>query len=64
MNKERIDYLRNELENERISYGELHEIQVAFDELIKKGVKLRDHPDHAMASDMLDELEDHLTHTN
>ena len=55
MNLERITYLRGELEAERISRGELAEIEAAFDLL--DPATLRDLPENAMASDMLDELE-------
>lgn len=51
----RIKYLRAELEAERISYGELAEIEGEFAKI--DPATLRDHPENATASDMLDELE-------
>lgn len=52
MNRARIQELRAELDAERISYGELAEIESAFEGL---GIV----PDEGMmASDMLDELEE------
>lgn len=58
MNAARIAYLRQELEDECISMFELQEIQNAFDLL--DPATLRDLPENAMASDMLDELESAL----
>lgn len=58
MTQERIDHLRKALESESISYGELAEIESSFNEL--DPTALRDLPENAMASDMLDELEEHL----
>ena len=55
MKLSRIRELRVEVEAERISYGELYEIQSAFEEL--DPATLRDRPENATASDMLDELE-------
>lgn len=53
----RIKYLREELEAERIDLLELSEIEEAFKQLVADGFPLRDLPENAMASDMLDELE-------
>ena len=58
MTQERIDHLRKALESESISYGELAEIESSFNEL--DHTELRDLPENAAASDMLDELEEHL----
>lgn len=55
MDRARLEYLRRELENETITYGELAEIEQAFAELPVES--LSDRPENAMASDMLDELE-------
>lgn len=55
MNITRINELRIELDAERISYGELAEIEGAFAELPDES--LRDERENAMAGDMLDELE-------
>ena len=49
MTRERIDELRRELEAERISYGELYEIQVAAE---AAGLDAEQ-----MAGDLLDSLE-------
>ena len=54
LSAERIAFLRGELEAERISYGELAEIQSAFEQI---DPALSDHPANATAADMLDELE-------
>ena len=51
----RIQELRKELNAERISQGELLEIERAFKRIPQKN--LRDLKANAMASDMLDELE-------
>ena len=55
MTPERIKELRTELRAERISYGELAEIEDAFwsGDLFN----LTDLPENATAEDMLDELE-------
>jgi hypothetical protein len=55
MDTSRIRYLRGELEAERISYGEMAEIESAFAEIAPS--TLRDLPVNATAADMLDELE-------
>lgn len=55
MTPERINELRTELEAERISYGELHEIESAFAEIPDS--ELPEDRENAMAGDMLDELE-------
>jgi hypothetical protein len=55
MPQERIDYLRGELEAERISMGELIEIQGEFEKIPEKD--LPEPAENAMASDMLDEIE-------
>jgi len=54
MDAARIAYLQNELDAERISYGELHEIENAFAEF--DPAMLSDLPENASAGDMLDEL--------
>jgi len=59
MNAERIKELREELAQERISYGELHEIESAFAEIPDS--ELPEARENAMAGDMLDELEKRLT---
>lgn len=51
MTLQRIQELRTELEAERISYGELHEIDCAADEA---GITVTD---EMLAGDILDELE-------
>ena len=58
MDAARINYLRQELADECIDMFELQEIENAFAEL--DPATLRDLPENAMASDMLDELEDAL----
>lgn len=50
----RINELRTELEAERISYGELFEIDVAAD---KAGIEVTD---EMLAGDILDKLEENL----
>lgn len=55
MDRATIAHLRAELDAERISYGELDEIQSAFEEI--DPATLPDLPENAAASDMLDELE-------
>lgn len=55
MKIERIRELRKELKAERISYGELSEIENEFARIPYN--KLRDLRINATASDMLDELE-------
>lgn len=57
----RIKYLRAELDNECIDLVELSEIEEAFN-LIPDD-ELRDLRENAVASDMLDELEDRLSPT-
>jgi len=54
MDAARIAYLQDELDAERITYGELNEIETAFAEL--DPATLRGRPEDAMAGDMLDEL--------
>ena len=54
MDAARIAYLRNELDAERISMGELQEIEAAFAEL--DPATLPEPAENAMAGDMLDEL--------
>lgn len=58
MNLQRLHELRVELEEERLSYGEIAEIETAFTEVPDHA--LRDLRDNAMASDMLDEIEEWL----
>ncbi len=57
MNLAQIAALRAELDNERISYGEIHAIESAFEALVASGATFSDDPENAMAGDMLDELE-------
>jgi hypothetical protein len=58
MDRDALDYLRGELEAERISMGELALIESVFDTIPDE--VLRDRRENAMASDMLDEIETHL----
>lgn len=55
----RIKYLREELEAEEIDLEEISEIEEAFKKIPPH--KLRDLPENALASDMLDELEEFVT---
>lgn len=55
MDTTRIEYLRGELEAERISYGELLEIQSAFETI--DHATLPEPAENATAADMLDEIE-------
>jgi hypothetical protein len=55
MTPERIKELRTELRAERISYGELAEIESAFDSI--PDAELPEPRENATAEDMLDELE-------
>jgi hypothetical protein len=57
MDREALDYLRGELEAERISMGELALIESVFDTIPDE--VLRDRRENAMASDMLDEIAAH-----
>jgi len=50
--------LRAAADDESLSYGELAEIEAAFDTIPDS--KLRDLRENAMADDMLDEIEAHL----
>lgn len=59
MKLSRINYLRNELNNECIDTAEISEIVAAFEEI--PVAELRDLPENAMASDMLDELESRIS---
>jgi len=54
MTTARINELRKELEAERISYGELAEIEAAFAEIPDSS--LSEARENATAADMLDEL--------
>ena len=54
MNMQRIAELREELENERISYGELSEIESAYEEISGND------SNGMMASDMLDIIADNF----
>jgi hypothetical protein len=58
MDQDRINYLRGEVEGERISLGELIEIQGEFDKI--DPATLPEPAENAMASDMLDEIEARL----
>lgn len=53
MTLKRINELRRELKAERISYGELHEIDVAADQA---GIAVTE---EMLADDILDQLESH-----
>lgn len=55
MTLNRIRQLRREIEGERISWGELAEIEAAF--AVIPDEQLPEPREHALASDMLDELE-------
>jgi hypothetical protein len=55
MDVSRVRQLRSELEAERISYGELAEIESAFAEI--DPAELGESAANASAGDMLDELE-------
>ena len=55
MTRDRIQQLRREIEGERISYGELAEIEAAF--AVIPDEELPEPRENAQASDMLDELE-------
>lgn len=57
MDREALDYLRGELEAERISMGELALIESVFDTIPDE--VLRDRRENATATDMLDEIEAH-----
>ena len=59
MNISRLHYLRGELEAEEISLEEISEIEAAFAEV--PDVELTDLRENAMASDMLNELENRIT---
>ena len=59
MPQERIDYLRRELEAERLSYEECAEIEQAFNKIPDE--ELPEPRENAMGSDMLDELEQRIT---
>ena len=58
MNYERLQELKIESEEERLSYGEIAEIEAAFAEVPDH--QLRDLRENASASDMLEEIEDWL----
>lgn len=62
MTPQRIEYLRTENNAERLSYGELIEIQSAFEQIHPS--KLSDDPANAVASDMLNEIEANLPTRN
>ena len=55
MTKERFDYLRDESNEERLSMGELIEIESEFDKIPDN--ELPDLRENAVASDMLDTIE-------
>ena len=59
MSLNRINYLRDEIEGENISWGELAEINDAFLEIPEE--ELPEPRENAMASDQLDELELRVT---
>lgn len=61
MDHERIAYLRGEVEAERVSWGEVAEIQAAFEEI--DPTTLPEPAENAGLSDMLDELEARLSRT-
>jgi len=58
MKRDRYIYLLNESNNERLSLGEIQEIDDEFRRIPVE--KLSDHPDNALADDMLREIEAHL----
>lgn len=58
MTQERLNYLRDELRKERISTGELIEIEEEFRKIPDK--ELPEPRANAMASDMLNELESRI----
>lgn len=55
MNRDRIAYLRSHLEEEDLSWGEVIELQSAFEEI--DPATLPEPAEHASWADMLDELE-------
>ena len=54
MTEERLKYLKEESMNQRLSFDELVEIQVAFDKIPDE--KLSDLKENALVDDMLDEI--------
>lgn len=62
MTQERIDYLRRELEEERISLLELSEIEEEF--ALIPDSWLSDERENALAGDMLNEIEQYKTNLN
>lgn len=48
-------------EDESFDLTEIAEIQAAFDELVASGVELRDLPENATVTDMLEELEENAS---
>ena len=58
MDAHRLAYLRQESDAERLSYGDIAEIEEAFRCI--DPATLRDLPENAMASDMIEELEDRI----
>lgn len=61
MNLARIYELQKAHNEENLDLSEISEIEAAFDELVKRGVELRDLPENALVGDMLDELEAHAS---
>lgn len=59
MKRDRHEYLTKENDAERLSYGELAEIEDAFSTIPPERYAQRGTPDQAMASDMLEEIEAH-----
>lgn len=55
MTADRLRYLRQESNAERLDFVEIAEIEAAFDKLPDE--KLRDLRENAMVTDMLDEIE-------
>lgn len=62
MTRERLDYLRTELEAERLSWGEVAEVQVEFEKIDPR--TLPDLPENATTADMLDEIEVRIDEPN
>ena len=62
MTQQRLNYLKKELEAENISLSELIEIQEEF--ALIPDSWLSDERENALASDMLNEIEQYQTHLN
>lgn len=57
MSLNRIKYMRNCLDDENLDLTEIAEIEEAYHKLCNTSIELIDDPEHALANDMLDELE-------